>query len=140
MGRGRGLRSPSPPQVGSDRARARALLLEMVERNYTQAPNPVSCQTGRGRGLRSPSPSCPGSRARARALPLPFASNAPSLEKPGVEPLALANFLKPLASPQYYSQCLCPQGNFPDCHIQLSNEPTLHNPQEPHHPIPTSSH
>ena len=128
MGRGRSLQPLSPPQVGGNRVRARTLLLEMIERNHTQAPNPVSCSRGRGRGLSSPSPPHPDSRARIRALPPQPAPNALSLGRarsraPGPSqipeiPLHLTNMVP---------KCLCPKRNFPDPHIQLPDETTLSN-------------
>ena len=103
MGRGRGLWPPSLPQVGGSRARARALLLEMTERDHTQANNPVSYPLERRRGLRSPSPPHPGSRARIRALPPPPAPNAPSLGRarsrvPGTSQYFEAPYIFPILS------------------------------------------
>ena len=64
---GRGLRPNSSPMVGCGRARARALLLEVITRNPAQAHNPASCQTGKKGGQRSLSPPYPGRGVRARA-------------------------------------------------------------------------
>ena len=73
--RGRGLRPHSPPTVGHGRARARALLLEIVTRSHGRAPNPTFYP--RGRGPRSLSPSHPGRGIRARILQ-PTPHNNPS--------------------------------------------------------------
>ena len=67
---GRNLRPLSTPIVGHGRAEARALLLETITRNPTQAPNAVTCQTERGKGLGSPSPPF---------TTLPFAPNTAGL-------------------------------------------------------------
>ena len=80
-GRGRSLQPPSPPQIGSGRARTRPVLYEMLERSHVQAHSPIFSQTGRGRGLRPPSPPHPRGRARARPLLQQIAPNPPSLAR-----------------------------------------------------------
>ena len=111
----RGLRPLSTPIVGHGRAEVRALLLEAITRNPTQAPNPVPCQTGRGRGLGSPPSPCTTS---------PLAPNTAGLGRarsrtPGPCPHPGT----PIHIPNSMPQCLCLQGDFP-------NPLTLEIPQE----------
>ena len=117
----RGIRPPSPPPVGIGRARARALLLEVV--SCGRAPHPVSYP--RGRCLGSLSPPNPGRGIIISSFPTP-PPVAPGLGRARVEPLALI--------PPYAAQILCPNVWTPK---ELPWRSPLTNPSSP---ILTSPH
>ena len=87
--------------------------MEMTSQNSSQPPNRVLYPLGRGKDLRSPSLPCPGSIARAKALPpTPPQPQAPGLGRAKSRTPGTSCYPEPPASSKFNTTMPMPSRTF----------------------------